>query len=204
MLLFHSPMSFNARRAVMTTIELALDIELVHVDLAKGAQKQPEFLKMNVAGRVPVLEDDGFYLAESNAIMQYLADETAGQTLYPRDPRRRADVNRWLFWSAHHLSPSVGILNWERGVKAFLGLGDPDPALVARGEVLFGESIRALDRHLEGREFVSGEALSLADLAIATPFMTMARAKLPMGESPHALAWLDRMRQRDSWKKTDL
>ena len=158
MRLFHSPMSFNARRAVMTTIELALDIELVHVDLAKGAQKQPEFLKMNVAGRVPVLDDDGFYLAESNAIMQYLADETAGQTLYPRDPRRRAAVNRWLVWSAPPLSPSGGILDKPgaihisnvrlysekvgKGVRVgFKKLEDGNLVRVARGKGVSGSEV---------------------------------------------------------------
>src|SRR5580698_2908951 len=99
MKLFHHPMSANARRAVMTALHLRAPVDLVFVDLAKGAQREPQFLRRNPNGKVPVLEDDGFLLWESHAIMQYLAEKTPGQTLYPEGHRDRADVNRWLFWS---------------------------------------------------------------------------------------------------------
>ena len=94
MRLFISPYSFNARRAVLAALELAAPVDLVTVDLAKGEQKSKDFLAMNPNGRVPVLDDAGFYLTESHAIMQYLADKTPGQTLYPAELRARADVNR--------------------------------------------------------------------------------------------------------------
>jgi glutathione S-transferase len=204
MRLYHHPISFNARRAVMTALELGTEVELVHVELAKGAQKAPAFLKMNVSGKVPVLDDDGFYLSESHAIMQYLAEKSPGQTLYPEDLRRRAEVNRWLFWSAHHLSPSVGIINWERNVKRFLGQGEPEPSVVARGETLFGEAMTALDAHLAGKPWLAGETMTLADVAVATPFMTMGSAKLPVSDRPNVLGWLEKMTARDSWKKTAL
>ncbi len=101
MRLYHHPMSSNARRAVMTVLHLGVDVDLVLVDLAKGEQRRPEYLRLNPNGKVPVLEDQGFVLSESHAIMQYLADRTLGQTLYPEAIQARADVNRWLFWSAH-------------------------------------------------------------------------------------------------------
>src|SRR5690349_7727593 len=129
MRLYHNPFSANARRAVMTALELGTKLELVTVDLAKGEQRKPEFLRMNPNGRVPVLDDDGFFLTESHAIMIHLAEKTPGQTVYPTELRARADVNRWLFWSAHHFMPAVSILNWERFVKGLLKLGEPDPAL---------------------------------------------------------------------------
>src|SRR5579862_1624600 len=105
MRLYHHPLSSNARRAVMAALHLGTEVELVHVDLGKGEQRKPDYLKRNPNGKVPVLDDDGFLLWESCAIMQYLADRTPGQTLYPTELRARADVNRWLFWSAHHFSP---------------------------------------------------------------------------------------------------
>src|SRR5690349_13067765 len=120
MRLYHHPMSTNARRAVMTAVHLGISIDLVVVDLGKGAQRAPEFLRLNPNGKVPVLDDDGFILTESHAIMQYLAEGTPGQTVYPADRRARADVNRWLFWSAHHFQPAVSIFNWENLVKGFL------------------------------------------------------------------------------------
>lgn len=205
MRLFHHPMSFNARRAVMTALHLGLDVELVLVDLAKGEQRSPEFLAKNVSGKVPVLEDDGFFLAESHAIQQYLADATpAGDAIYPTERKARAEVNRWLFWSAHQLSPSVSVLNWERVVKGVIGLGAPDPALEKRGEVLVGDTFKALEAHLAGREWVAADRLTIADIAIATPLMTAVPARLPLEDFPRISGWFERLKALDAWKKTEL
>src|SRR5262245_37217357 len=120
MRLYHHPMSSNARRARMTAIHLGTKLDLVVVDLGNGEQRRPDFLRLNPNGQVPVLDDDGFVLTESHAIMQYLADTTPGQTLYPEDVRARADVNRWLFWSAYHFQPAISVLGWERVVKPMI------------------------------------------------------------------------------------
>src|SRR5690242_10932235 len=134
MRLHHSPFSSNARRAVMTAMHLGLvreaeagtgpRVELVTVDLGKGEQRTPRYLALNPNGRVPTLEDGAFALTESHAIMQYLAELTPGQTLHPTETRARANVNRWLFWNAHHWQPAVSVLNWEHNVKRFLDRGD--------------------------------------------------------------------------------
>ena len=107
MRLYHHPLSSNSRRAVLTARYLALEIELVAVDLANAAHRSPEFLRLNPNGKVPVLDDDGFVLWESHAIMQYLANKTPAQDVYPRDAQGRADVDRWLFWSAAHFTAAV-------------------------------------------------------------------------------------------------
>ncbi len=202
MRLYHHPFSFNARRAVMAAIELGSPVELVFVDLAQGAQRQPQFLELNPNHRVPVLEDDGFILWESHAIMQYLADKTPGQTLYPIAIRARADVNRWLFWCAHHFSPAVSVLNWEHVIKGLIGLGGPDPGEIKRGETLVSEFAGVLDAHLSGRDWICGEAPTLADLAIATPLAQIEQARLPVGQLRHLQSWFSRVRDLAAWQKT--
>jgi len=202
MRLYHHPFSFNARRVVMAALELGAKVDLTFVDLGRGEQKKPEFLKMNPNGKVPVLDDDGFYVTESHAIMQYLADKTPGQTLYPQALQARTDVNRWLFWSAHQLSPSVSILGWERIVKPFLGLGAPEPALEKRGEDLVRECATTLDTHLAGRRWIAQDQLTLADLAIAAPFAVTVPAKLPTGGLKNLAAWLERIEALECWRAT--
>lgn len=202
MRLYHHPYSFNARRAVMTALHLHSPVELVFVDLQKGEQRQPQFLKLNPNHKVPVLEDDGFILWESHAIMQYLADKTPRQTIYPAETRARADVNRWLFWSGQHLSPAIGILNWEHMVKGILGLGAADPAEVRRGEGLVREFAGILDAHLSGRDWISGDALSLADISIAAPFASTVPAKLPVTDLKNVQRWFGAMQTLEVWKKT--
>lgn len=204
MRLYHHPMSTNSRRAVMTALHLGTKVDLVLVDLAKGEQRKPEFLSMNPNGKVPVLDDDGFLLWESHAIMQYLADKTPGQTVYPEATRARADVNRWLFWSAQHFTPAVSILGWENVVKRLLGAGNPDPAAIKRGETLVSECARVLDAHLANKTWICDGGLTLADLAIATPLMITMPAKLPVSEFANLKGWFARVQALEAWKSTSL
>jgi glutathione S-transferase len=202
MRLYHHPFSLNARRAVMTAIHLGVPVELVLVDLSKREHLQPQFLAMNPNHKVPVLADGDFHLWESYAIMQYLADKTPGQTIYPTDYRARADVNRWLFWCSQHFSPAIGILNWENAVKGMIGLGGPDPAEVKRGEALFDEFAGLLDAHLAGREWIVGSSLTLADLAIAAALGHAGPAKLPVTQYANLQKWLGPVQALEAWKKT--
>jgi len=203
MRLYYHPLSSNSRRAVMTAIHLGASLELVVVDLLKGEHRAEDFLKLNPNGKVPLLDDGGFLLWESHAIMQYLADVTPGQALYPRDPQARADVNRWLFWSAYHFTPAVGVISRERVSKRMVGgSGEPDPAEIARGEALVMAAAGVLDAHLASRQWIAQDALTLADLAIAAPLMHTAAAQLPVTGFAHLQAWFARVQALDAWKNS--
>lgn len=203
MRLYRHPLSSCSRRAVLTVFELGLHdrVELVTVDLQKGAQRAPEFLARNPNGRVPVLDDDGYLLWESHAIMPYLAAATPGQTLFPDEPRGRAEVTKWMFWNAHHFSQGVSTLNRERMVKRILGLGEPDPAEVARGEGIVRTFGAVLDAHLEGRDFLVGERLTLADLAVASELSSWERASLPLEGFANVKRWFSAIAARPSWDR---
>lgn len=201
--LYHHPMSLNARRAVMTALHLRGPVELVLVDLRKGQQRSPDYLRKNPSGKVPLLEDGDFVLSESHAIMQYLADTTPDQSIYPAGAKERADVNRWLFWSAHHFTPAVSVLNWERLVKPMIGLGGPDAAEVNRGEKLVIECGRILDLHLAGKTWVAQERLTLADLALAAPLMALDGARLPLRDFVHIREWFARVQALEAWQRTN-
>ena len=202
MRLYYHPFSSNARRAVITAFELNTPVELVLVDLVKREQRQTAFLARNPAGRVPVLEDGACVLPESHAIMIYLAGKSAGQTLYPSDLHAQAQVNRWMFWCAAHFQPAISVLNWEHVVKRLAGLGDPDASEIMRGERLVQETAALLDSHLASREWVAGPAMTLADISLATPLMTIATAKLPVAQFKHLGSWLARIQARESWQRT--
>jgi glutathione S-transferase len=197
-------MSTNSRRARMAAIALGLELDLVLVDLSKGEHKRPEFLRLNPNGRVPVLEDDGFYLDESHAIMQYLAERTPGQSLLPAAAQARADVSRWMFWSAQHFQPAVSVLRWEHVVKPLLGRGPADAKEVERGERLFGECATVLEARLARETWVAQGALTLADLALAASLTLPERARLPLDPYPGIRAWFERVRELPAWKRTDV
>jgi glutathione S-transferase len=203
MRLYYHPLSSNSRRVVMTAIHLSVRLELVVVDLAKGEHRTPDYLQLNPNGKVPFLDDEGFYLWESHAIMQYLADETPGQALYPLDIQARADVNRWLFWSAYHFTPAVGFISRERVSKAMVGgSGAPDPLEIERGERLLMAAASVLDAHLAQRQWIAQDQLTLADVAIASPLMHTAAAQLPVMGYENMQAWFARVQALDAWKRS--
>jgi glutathione S-transferase len=173
------------------------------VDLLKGEHRTPQYLQLNPNGKAPLLDDDGFRLWESHAIMQYLAERSPGQALYPREVQARADVNRWLFWSAYHFTPAVGFISRERVPKTMVGgSGSADPLEIARGEALLTAAARVLDAHLEGKRWIALDRLTLADLAIASPLMHTSAARLPVMAYENLQAWFARVQALDAWKQS--
>jgi glutathione S-transferase len=203
MRLYQHPMSANARAATMTVYQLNAPVELVYVDLQKGEQNLPAFLKLNPNHRVPVLEDGDFYLWESRAIMQYLADKTPGQSIYPTDLRARADVNRWLFWAGQHFAPAIGIFFWENLVKGMIGRGAPDPVELKRGAALFNEFAAVLDTHLSDRKWISGDSLTLADLSIVAAYACAAPGKAPVAWYANLQRWFGRVQTLEAWQRSE-
>jgi glutathione S-transferase len=195
-------MSGNSRRVLLVATHLDVPLERVLVDLPKGEQRGAPHLGRNPNGRVPVLDDDGFLLWESRAIMQYLAEKTPGQTLLPTEARGRADVSRWLFWCAAHMAPANTILVFENFVKPLTGRGPADPAEVARGEALVAQHAPVLDAHLAGKTWVAQDRLTLADFSLAASFALAGPARLPIGDYANLRAWLGRVQELEAWKRT--
>ena len=207
MKLYSHPFSSNARKVRMVAQHLGFAPEEIVIALEKGAQKHPEVLEKNPSGAVPVLEHEGFFLSESHAILLYLCDlagETrASQEIYPRERTARAEVHRWLFWMSSHWSPAIAGLNFENNLKRLFGQGDADPAMVARHERFFHQYAKVLDDQLGRRLFLAGDALTLADYAIAAPLMYIEAARLPIREYTNLCEWFKRMETLDAWRATN-
>ncbi|WP_426165944.1 glutathione S-transferase family protein [Pseudoduganella sp. R-34] len=202
MRLYHNPLSSNARRVLLAASQLGIKLEEVFIDLASEADRK-RLSEVNICGKVPVLEDDGFLLWESCAIMQYLADKAGANDVYPRDLKERADVNRWMFFAAQHFAPAIGILTWEYLWKKFVTGQDPDPVEIKKGETFVHQHAAVLDKHLATRQWLSGGKLTLADFAVAAPMMYVSRAKIPVEQYQHLLAWFERVQQLPAWQQTE-
>jgi glutathione S-transferase len=180
---------------------LAIDCKLVPVDLGEGAQREPSYLALNPNGKVPTLEDDGFALWESNAILFYLAAKRPDTALWPADPRQQADVVRWLAWqSAHWDAESIGMVTFEKNSKVVLGLGPPDPGFVARGTHNFARFAAVLDHHLQGRTWITGEHLTIADFSVGTLVPTAACCGLPVNDFREVRRWSESLMTLPAWR----
>jgi len=158
-----APPSPRAFKVIAIARHLGLAFELCPVDLLNGDQFRPDFTRLNPNQKMPVLEDDGFVLWESNAIAQYLATKNPEGGLLPCTARDQADVTRWQFWDSAHWDPACATLVFERIVKKIKNQGDPTPSQVEKGEAEVRRFGGVLDTCLSGRRFLRGERLSIAD-----------------------------------------
>ncbi len=122
-----APPSPRAFKVLAVARHLGLDFELCPVDLLNGGNLRPEFVALNPNRKMPVLEDDGFVLWESDAIIQYLASKKPEAGLFPTDPRGRADVSRWQFWQNAHWGSGVRHFGVRAPAKEAVRPGRPRP-----------------------------------------------------------------------------
>jgi len=202
MKLYATPPSPRAIKVLATVHHLGLDVELIPVDIVNGENRTAKFLALNPNHRMPVLDDDGFVLWESNAIMQYLASKRPTAGLWPSDPRSQADVSRWQCWELAHWDPACGTLLFQRFVKGLLGQGDPDPAEVARGEASYHELATVLDGHLRTRDWLVGRALTLADISVGCWVACAGLGGYSVDAFPAVARWYDRLQVLPAWQRT--
>jgi len=192
----------NVRRVRLTAAVLGIELEETKLDFRKGEHKRPEYLALNQNGAVPTLVDGDFVLTESRAIMQYLASKKPESGLLPRDEKARADVTRWQFWDSSHFSPQLGTLFFQKLLKPMLGMGEPDAQKIEEAFANFHRFGAVLNRHLDGRQYVVGGALTIADLTLASSLMYATQTETPLSEFPNMQAWFSRIGDMDAWKKT--
>ncbi|MDX2213986.1 MAG: glutathione S-transferase family protein [Oculatellaceae cyanobacterium bins.114] len=201
MKLYYFPPSPNTRKAHAVAIHLELPLELQLVDLQKGETRTPDFLKLNPTGRTPVLQDGDFVLWESTAIMQYLVDQVPN-SLFPTDPKSRADILRWQSWQLAHWHQGCQPLQFENFIKPLLQLGEPDPHVVQRATEIFHQNAIALDNHLSERKFLVNDTLTLADFSVAADLTYAVPGQFPLEDYPHIRAWYARIDLLPAWQQT--
>ena len=160
-----------------------------YVSIFEGEGQRPDFLAKNPAGAVPVWEeDDGRCLAESNAILLYLAEDT---TFMPRDPWQRAQVARWLCFEADYVQSTVATLrHWVMTGKA--ARRDPSAVEARRRGGL--RVLGMLERHLARRDFLVESGYGIADIAVYAYVHAAGDAGLALVDFPAVSAWLARVR----------
>jgi glutathione S-transferase len=161
------------------------------VDILQGATRTPQFLAKNLNGRIPTLQlDDGTHLAESNAIMWYLADGTG---LLPSDPVQRAQVLQWMFFEQYSHEPYVAT---PRFILKHLPADSPRrselPQRLERGRA----ALAVMEQHLDGRRYFVGDRYSIADIALYAYTHVAEEATLDLLPYPNVVAWLGRVADR--------
>jgi len=179
-------------RVRWTLQELGVDFESIPVNIMAGEHRRPEFLKINPAGRLPVLVDGDFVLTESVAIVFYLAEKYPDKGLMPTDIKQRAQVNRWLLFAATELEQPL----WR--IRRHTALYPEDqrlPGDVRLASQEFRTMSDVLEKHMQQRQFVVGDSVTVADFVVAYTLNWANEAKLLDG-FPQLLVYMKRMYAR--------
>lgn len=191
--LHYHPLSTFTRRVLIALAEKSIPHELVLVDMAKKMHKDPAYLAINPYGRVPTLEDDGFLLYESTAILNYLEATHPQPALVPADVRGRALVDMHMKLCDLQMSRQTGAIIFP---KRFLPKERWDAAAMAQARGEIEKHLEIVERQLAGREYLVGDQYTLADVTY-TPFLQF----LPLMEiapPPAVAAWAARLLDRPS------
>lgn len=172
--------------------ELGVPFEAVTVNVIAGENRAPEFLKINPAGKLPVLVDGEVTLIESVAIVMYLADKYPDKGLTPKDPKHRAELDQWLLFTATELEQPL----WR--IARHSNLYPKDKRLPADIDLARNDFIpmaKVLEDHMRGREFLVGDSVTVGDFVLAYTLDWAKLVKLLDG-LPHLDAYMERMYAR--------
>ncbi|AYN17562.1 MULTISPECIES: glutathione S-transferase family protein [Pseudomonas] len=183
--LYNFPKSGHAHRIELMLSLLNLPTELVFVDLAKGAHKQPDFLALNPFGQVPVIDDNGTVIADSNAILVYLAKKYDNGTWLPEEPAAAARVQRWLSVAAGPLAfgPAAARL-----VTVFGAAFNTDE-VITRAHTL----LKVIDAELAKSPFLAGNTATIADIANYSYIAHAPEGNVSLEPYANVRSWLARI-----------
>lgn len=183
--LYRHPLSGHSHRVELMLSLLDVPTELVFVDLMKGAHKTPEFLALNRFGQVPVIDDNGTVLADSNGILVYLASKYGNGQWLPSDPVEQAKVQRWLSVAAGQISSGPAT---ARLITVF-GAGYDAADAIKRSHAL----LQVMEDELANSAFLAGDKATVADVAAYTYVAHAPEGNVSLEDYPNVRAWLSRV-----------
>ena len=187
----------NVQKVMWCVDELGVAHEHIHIPFGR-AKQDPAYLAINPNGRVPTIEEDGFILWESNSCVRYIAARFGAGTLWPTDPRVRADAERWMEWQLTTLSEPTDTI--------FIGLvvkqrEQRDMAAIAAATKRLNELWTIVDKVLATRKFVAGNDLTIGDIPMGIAVHRWFTIPVERDRHPNVEGWYSRLIDRPAFKK---
>ncbi len=191
--------SGNVQKAMWAIGELGLPHERIDVGGAFGKLDSPDFIRMNPNGSIPVLDDNGFILWESNAIVRYLADTYGRGSLAPEGRHSFARADQWSDWA-------LTTLYNDLLVTCFAGLirtskAERNDAAIAAAAKRLGEALAMLDAELEGKTFILGDQLTFADILVGCYMYRYYNLDIERPRHANVQAWYQRLTARPAYQQ---
>lgn len=204
MKLYFHPISTTSRTVMLFIAEAGIPVQMQVVDLFTGEHVQPPYSAINPNQLVPVLEDDGFVLTESSAILKYLAEKT-GSPAYPRELQPRARVNERMDWinTQWNTDCAYGLVYPQIFDTHKRRSDEAQSATLERARERTQGWLKVLDAHVlgGGSRYLCGNAITIADYQAASYIALLEVIGGKFAEQPNVRAWLARMKDLPSWSK---
>jgi glutathione S-transferase len=191
--------SGNVKKVLVVAEELGIPYERIDAGLQFGVVDTPEYRKLNPNGRVPTIEDGDYVLWESHAICRYLAMQYGGEAIYPKDPKARASIDRWMDWVLATLGPVEVPVFWG---TIRTPVEKQDKVAIAENTKKLSALYQILEDRLVGRHYLEGASATLADLILGIfVYRYMKNPFLERPAQPRIAEWCERLRVRFSYQK---
>ena len=190
--------SVNVQKALWCCEEMGVAYKRIDAGGAFGVVNTPDYRKLNPNGLVPTIDDDGFVLWESNAIVRYLAAKHGHGGLSPSNPRTHAIADQWMDWQVSLFWPTIRAL--------FMGLirtpeAERDHKAIEGSRVKTAEILGIVESHLGSRAFLAADALTIADIPLGCSIWRWMALPIERPRMPNVERWFDALTQRPAYKK---
>ncbi len=166
---------------------LNIPYEFQSMNLGAGDQRKPEFLKMNPLGKTPAMDDNGFTLGESNAIIRYLADKQKSD-IYPHDLKQRAVIDQWMDYASLHVSIATAKIMFNMYYYNYFNV-EQDQRSLQDGKYFLSLYLPVLEKQLSQSPFIAGQTLSLADFSLLAALDVIELCDIDFSTYTHLIAW---------------
>ena len=191
--IYGSDLSSPANKVRIAANAMGLKYEYVKVDLRAGEHQKPDFLKVNPVGKIPAIDDGGFKLFESNAILRYLADQN-NSPLYPKDLKTRAVVDQWIDFGSMHVGLALSKVIYNRLFAPLRNI-PVDESSLKEGLSFLDRFLPVVDEQLSKNKYITGTALTLADINLLALFDPCEIAQIDLSKYKNIVNWRNALRQ---------
>ncbi len=190
--------SINVQKPLWCCEEMGVQYERVDAGGTFGVVNTPQYRNLNPNGLVPTIEDDGFVLWESNAIVRYLAAKHGAGKLWPEDLRVRAEADKWMDWQNTTFWPTFRPLFWN---LVRTPADQRDESAMEDSRLKTGEILGYLDAHLKNRAYVAGDVLTMGDIPMGCAIRRWMTLPIDHPELANLERWYDALTARPAYKK---
>jgi glutathione S-transferase len=190
--------SINVQKVLWALGELNLPYERVDAGMAFGIVSEPFYKKMNPNARVPTIDDEGFVLWESNAIVRYLAAKHGAGSLWPTDLRERADSDRWMDWASVHVGPAMNPVFWG---LIRTPVDQRNMANIEAGAEATAQQFRIFEQSIGERDYVAGKNFTMGDIIVGVYAHRWYALEVKRPDLPRVEAYYERLRRRPAFQK---